>query len=101
MTLTNRVLSAAEAMALGIVTRLVPAARLLDEARAIAAELAAGPTRALGAAKRLLHAGWTGTLETQMELETRTIADVARGHDAHEGIAAFVAKRPAKFTGSA
>jgi enoyl-CoA hydratase/carnithine racemase len=34
-----------------------------------------------------------------MELETRAIADVARGHDAREGIAAFVAKRPAKFVG--
>jgi len=99
LTLTNRVLSAAEAMQLGIVTRVVPAERLLDEARALAAQLAAGPTQAFGASKRLLHAGWSGTLETQMELETRAIADVARGADAHEGIAAFVAKRPAKFTG--
>jgi 2-(1,2-epoxy-1,2-dihydrophenyl)acetyl-CoA isomerase len=99
LTLTNRLLSAAEAMQLGIVTRVVPAERLLDEARALAAELAAGPTRAFGASKRLLHAGWSGTLETQMELETRAIADIARGADAHEGIAAFVAKRPAKFTG--
>jgi len=86
-------------MALGIVTRVVPAAQLLDEARALALSFASGPTTALGASKRLLHAGWTGTLETQMELETRTIADVARGPDAHEGIAAFVEKRPAKFVG--
>lgn len=99
LTLTNRVLSAADAAALGIATRVVPEARLLDEARALAAEFAVGPTQAFGAAKRLLHAGWTGTLETQMELETRTIADVARGHDAHEGIAAFVERRAAKFTG--
>ena len=35
-----------------------------------------------------------------MELETRAIADIARTSDAREGIAAFVAKRPAKFTGS-
>ena len=99
LALTSRVLSAAEALALGIVTRVVPAARLLDEARALAAELAAGPTQALGATKRLLHAGWNDTLETQMELETRVIADIARTHDAHEGIAAFVAKRPPRFTG--
>ena len=100
LSLTSRVLTAAEALALGIVTRVVPEASLLDEARRLAAELAAGPTQALGATKRLLHAGWTGTLETQMELETRAIADVARGHDAREGIAAFAAKRPAKFTGA-
>jgi 2-(1,2-epoxy-1,2-dihydrophenyl)acetyl-CoA isomerase len=99
LALTSRVLSAAEAAALGIVTRVVPEARLLDEARALAAELAAGPTQALGATKRLLHAGWNDTLETQMELETRVIADIARTHDAHEGIAAFVAKRPPRFTG--
>jgi 2-(1,2-epoxy-1,2-dihydrophenyl)acetyl-CoA isomerase len=99
LTLTCRVLSAAEATALGIATRVVPDDKLLDEARALAATFAAGPTRAFGASKRLLHSGWTGTLETQMELETRAIADVARTQDAREGIAAFVAKRPAKFTG--
>jgi 2-(1,2-epoxy-1,2-dihydrophenyl)acetyl-CoA isomerase len=100
LALTSRVLTAKEALELGIVTRLVPADRLLDEARALATEFAAGPTHALGATKRLLHAGWTGTLETQMELETRVIADAARGHDAREGIAAFAAKRPPRFTGS-
>jgi 2-(1,2-epoxy-1,2-dihydrophenyl)acetyl-CoA isomerase len=99
LTLTNRVLSAAEAAALGIVTTVVADGRLLDEARALAASFATGPTAAFGAAKRLLHAGWTGTLETQMELESRTIADIVRGHDAREGIAAFVAKRPAQFIG--
>jgi len=99
LALTSRLLSAAEALALGIVTRVVPEAELFDQARTLAATFAAGPTQAFGATKRLLHAGWTGTLETQMELETRAIADVARGHDAREGIAAFVAKRPARFSG--
>jgi len=99
LTLTNRILSAAEALALGIVTRVLPEAQLLEQARELAATFAAGPTLAFGTSKRLLHAGWTGTLETQMELETRAIADVARGHDAHEGIAAFVEKRPPRFTG--
>jgi len=99
LTLTNRVLSASEAVTLGIATRVVPEARLLDEAQALATALAAGATKALGASKRLLHAGWTGTLESQMELETRVIADIARGADAREGIAAFVQKRPPKFVG--
>jgi 2-(1,2-epoxy-1,2-dihydrophenyl)acetyl-CoA isomerase len=99
LTLTSRVLSAAEAMQLGIVTRIVPDARLEDEANQLAATLASGPTKAFGATKRLLHEGWTGTLETQMELETRAIADIARSTDAREGIAAFVGKRAAKFKG--
>lgn len=99
LALTSRVLSATEAMELGIVTRVVAEASLLDEAKTLAASLAAGPTKALGATKRLLHEGWNGTLETQMELETRAIADVARGPDAREGIAAFAEKRPAKFIG--
>jgi 2-(1,2-epoxy-1,2-dihydrophenyl)acetyl-CoA isomerase len=99
LALTSRVLTASEALALGIVTRVVPEASLLDEAKTLAATFAAGPTRALGETKRLLHAGWTGTLETQMELETRAIADVARGADAREGIAAFAAKRPPVFRG--
>ena len=54
---------------------------------------------AFATAKRLLHSGWTGTLETQMELETRTIADIARTDDAREGIAAFIAKRVPVFQG--
>jgi 2-(1,2-epoxy-1,2-dihydrophenyl)acetyl-CoA isomerase len=99
LALTSRVLTAAEAMQLGIVTRVVPESELFAEAEKLAATLAAGATKALGATKRLLHAGWSGTLETQMELETRAIADIARTPDAREGIAAFVAKRPAKFTG--
>ncbi|MCI0429780.1 MAG: enoyl-CoA hydratase-related protein [Rhodospirillales bacterium] len=99
LTLTSRVLTAAEALALGIVTRVVPAAQLLDETQALATALASGPTKALGASKRLLHAGWSGTLETQMELETRVIADIARSADAREGISAFVEKRPPKFAG--
>jgi 2-(1,2-epoxy-1,2-dihydrophenyl)acetyl-CoA isomerase len=99
LTLTSRVLSASEALALGIATRVVPETELQREAQALAADLAAGPTQALGAAKRLLHAGWTGTLETQMELETRAIADIGRTNDAREGIAAFLEKRPAKFVG--
>ncbi len=99
LTLTNRVLTASEAMALGIVTRVVPDTDLLAEAGTLAAALALGPTRAFGASKRLLHAGWTGTLETQMELETRAISDIARTADAREGIAAFIAKRPPEFRG--
>ena len=99
LTLTNRSLSAAEAQRLGIVTRVVPDAELQAQTDAVAAELSAGATRALGAAKHLLRDGWTESLETQMEQETRAIAAISRSADAQEGIAAFLAKRPPSFTG--
>ena len=99
LTLTNRQLSAQEAMEWGIVTRVVPNEGLMEEATGLAAQLAAGATKALGASKRLLHTGWTETLETQMEHETQTIAEMARTTDGREGIAAFLEKRSAKFTG--
>ncbi|MCA1716040.1 MAG: enoyl-CoA hydratase/isomerase family protein [Actinobacteria bacterium] len=98
LVLTNRELSAQEAVEWGIVTRAVPD-DLSEQAAELASQLAAGATKALGAAKRLLHIGWTETLETQMEHETQTIADIARTADAHEGIAAFMEKRPPEFTG--
>lgn len=99
LTLTNRLLSAKEACEWGIVTKVVPDANLQAEADALAAQLAASATGALGAAKRLLHSGWTETLETQMELETRAIAARAHTADGREGITAFLEKRAPKFTG--
>ena len=99
LTLTNRQLSAQEAMEWGIATRVVPDEDLSDNAATLARQLAAGATKALGASKRLLHAGWTETLETQMEHETQTIAEMARTADSQEGISSFVEKRSAEFTG--
>jgi 2-(1,2-epoxy-1,2-dihydrophenyl)acetyl-CoA isomerase len=99
LTLTNRMLSAQEAEDYGIVTRVVADDDLASETASLATQLASGATLALGAAKRLLHDGWTGTLETQMELETRAIADMARTADAKEGISAFIEKRDPNFTG--
>src|SRR6266850_69551 len=100
LALTNRVLSAREAMDWGIVNRVVPDAELQNEVSALAKQLAAGATGALGAAKRLLHHSSSESLETQMELEAQAIAERARTADAREGIAAFIAKRPANFNGS-
>jgi len=99
LTLTNRLLSAQEAQEWGIVTKVVPDAHLPAEANALAAQLAAGATGALGAAKRLLHSGWSETLETQMEHETQAIAARAHTADGREGITAFLEKRAPRFTG--
>jgi 2-(1,2-epoxy-1,2-dihydrophenyl)acetyl-CoA isomerase len=93
-------LSAKEAHEWGIVTKVVADGELLTEADALARQLAAGATRAYGAAKRLLHHSFAESLETQMELEAQAIADAARTRDAREGIAAFIAKRKPDFSGS-
>jgi 2-(1,2-epoxy-1,2-dihydrophenyl)acetyl-CoA isomerase len=100
LTLTNRMLTAQEALDWGIVARVVPDDMLLDEARKLAGQLAAGPTAAFGTAKRLLQDGWTETLETQMEMEGRAISDSARTADALEGITAFLEKRKPRFKGA-
>jgi 2-(1,2-epoxy-1,2-dihydrophenyl)acetyl-CoA isomerase len=97
--LTNRRLTAAEAMDWGLINQVVPDDRLMVEAMDLARRLAGGATLAFGAVKRMLHESFAGTLETQMELEARSIAAMARTADGREGIAAFLAKRKPEFRG--
>ena len=97
--LTNRRLSAAEALDWGLVNQVVPDAELAATAGALARQLAAGATRAFGTVKSLLASTFSESLETQMELEARGIAAMAGGGDGREGIEAFVAKRAPKFSG--
>jgi 2-(1,2-epoxy-1,2-dihydrophenyl)acetyl-CoA isomerase len=97
LTLTNRVLSAAEAHAWGLVNRVVPDGDLEKEARALAEQLAMGPTGAYGRAKRLLAAAETNNLADQLALETTTLCESARSPDATEGLAAFLEKRRPSF----
>jgi len=99
LTLTNRELSAREALDIGLVNHVVPDAELPSAAEALTSKLAAGATRAIGMSKRLLHYSWNETLETQMEQESQSIADIVRTLDAQEAIKAFVEKREPKFTG--
>jgi 2-(1,2-epoxy-1,2-dihydrophenyl)acetyl-CoA isomerase len=97
--LTNRVLSASEALAWGLVTRVVPDAELRDAVAALARELAAGPTLAFGGAKRLFHQATSESLETQMELEAQAIAASGHTEDFREGVTAFASKRTPTFRG--
>jgi len=100
LTLTNRRLSAREALEWGLVTEVVAPEKLAERAEELATTLAQGPTGTFGSAKRLLHSGWTQSLETQMELESRAIAEAGGSANGQEGIRAFVEKRKAKFGGS-
>jgi 2-(1,2-epoxy-1,2-dihydrophenyl)acetyl-CoA isomerase len=94
--LMNRVLTAQEALDWGLVNRVAADAKVLDEALAIAAQLAAGPTRAFGKVKRLV-AQSLGGFESQMVLEAETIAAQAASAEGAEGITAFLEKRPPAF----
>jgi 2-(1,2-epoxy-1,2-dihydrophenyl)acetyl-CoA isomerase len=96
---TNRVLTAREALEWGLVSRVVPDADLREATRRLADELAQGPTLALGRGKLLFHAATTESLETQMELESQSIAGSGHTEDFAEGVRAFVAKRPPAFKG--
>lgn len=98
--LTNRVLSAEEALDWGLVNKVVAADQLRGEAEALAASLAKGPTRAFGGVKKLLQSAATESLETQMERETRFIAEMGASADGQEGIRAFTEKRRPDFTGN-
>ncbi len=97
--LTNRVLDAAEAMSMGLITEVVPESELMERAELVTKTLANGPTIALGNTRRLLRQSLDETLETQMELESLALAASARTIDAQEGISAFLEKRVPKFEG--
>lgn len=98
--LTNRVLSAAEALDWGLINQVVTEEELADTVAAMAAKFATGPTLAFGQVKSLLNASFDNSLETQMEMETRGIAGMSRTADGKEGIAAFLAKRKPDFRGA-
>ena len=99
MAATNRRVGAEEAAAIGLVTRTVDDAALAVEADAMAATLAATAGRAIGRTRQLLLASFETSLDTQLQLEARAIADGARDPDGREGVAAFLERRKPDFTG--
>ncbi len=98
--LTNRLLKAEEALAWGVVNQVVADDQVVAEAMKLAQKLAAGPTLAFGAVKTLLNGTFDQTLESQMELEARAIAELSVTADGQEGINAFMAKRKPEFRGA-
>ena len=97
--LTNRVLSAEEGLEWGLINKIVDQENLSATTIELAKEFANGPTLAYGKVKNLLNASFDNGLETQMELETRGISDMARSSDGREGIQAFLNKRKPNFKG--
>ena len=97
--LTNRVLSASEALDWGIVNQVVSENQFDEAIDKLAKTLANGPTRAFGQVKALLNVSFDNGMETQMEYESRGIADMVRTEDGQEGIKAFLSKRAPKFIG--
>lgn len=98
LALTNKRLTAEEAAELGLVTRIVDDAALASEAAALGEQLARSATGAVGRTRNLLLSSFQTSLEEQMELESRAIADASRGPEGREGVAAFLAKRKPDFT---
>ncbi|MEM7259220.1 MAG: enoyl-CoA hydratase-related protein [Pseudomonadota bacterium] len=99
MFLTNRTLSASEALDWGLVNQVVEAGELDNAVDALAAQLAKGPTRSHGGIKKLIQMSLNDTLESQMERETQSIVDMSITADGSEGVKAFVEKRKPGFRG--
>jgi 2-(1,2-epoxy-1,2-dihydrophenyl)acetyl-CoA isomerase len=91
--------SAADALRLGLVGRVVAADQLATEGRAVAARLAAGAPRAIALTKRALDAAWERDLDGTLEYEAHLQDMAGRTKDHAEGMAAFLEKRAPRFSG--
>jgi 2-(1,2-epoxy-1,2-dihydrophenyl)acetyl-CoA isomerase len=98
--ISNRRLTAAEAHGWGLVSEVFEAESFETRVARRAAELAAGPTRAIASTKRLYDSAATATLEEQLEREAEAQAETAQTDDFREGVAAFGEKREPRFSGS-
>lgn len=99
LVLTNPTLTAAEALGMGLVTRVVPDDALHQEARALARALAGGAPLALAATKRLLWDGVGRSVESALPDEARTVSALSGTADAREALAAIIERRAPRFEG--
>jgi 2-(1,2-epoxy-1,2-dihydrophenyl)acetyl-CoA isomerase len=96
---TARIVGAQEALALGMVSRVVPDSTLVEETMALARSLAQGPRIALGYMKRNMNAAETGTLKDVFDLEAWHHTRCGLTEDHREAARAFVEKRQPVFRG--
>jgi len=98
MAFTGDPISATEALACGLVSKVVAADTLLAEAHALAARIARNPAGVLRMTKRLLREGVHNTLESVLETSAayQSLAHLSADH--HEAVRAFIEKRPPKFS---
>jgi enoyl-CoA hydratase len=97
--LTGEPISAKEAYAYGLVNRLVPVERYLDEAKELAQLVAQRPPIAVQLARQAVRHGVENTLREGLEVERRNYTLLYDTYDQKEGMAAFLEKRPAEFKG--
>ena len=99
LVMTNRVLSANEALSWGLVNQIFDQKVLWEKTIEVAESLAKGPTLSFGRIKKLVHNSFTSSLEGQMELETQMISKSSETFDAKEGIRSFLEKEEPNFRG--
>ena len=95
--MTGERLDAADALRIGIVNRVMPDATFRDDVMAFARQLASGPAETLGHIKRATYLGATGTLSDVLAAEALAQPALFLGHDAREGMRAFIEKRAPRF----
>jgi len=98
MAFTGDSLSAQEALACGLVSRVVPPEKLMEEALNLANKIAANPGGVLRMTKRLLREGERSTLDSLLEISAGYQAIAHMTPDHHEAVNAFIEKRPPKFS---
>lgn len=96
---TNDLVDAVEAHRIGLVSKVFAAADLLPQARALAARLAQGPTTGYGLTKRAMLKAAGLTLGEALDYESHLQDIAGRTDDHHEGVTAFLEKRPPQFKG--
>lgn len=100
LTILAEPLPAEKAEAWGLIWKAVDDDKFQAEVAAVADKLAAAPTYAIGLTKKAIAAAATNTLAQQLDLERDLQKLAGASHDAREGVAAFLEKRKARFTGS-
>jgi len=99
LTMTGEPLDAATASAWGLIWKAVPDEDLMHEAGKLAGQLATGATQGLALTKKLIHEAAHQSLDRQLDAERDAQRLAGRSNDYREGVAAFLEKRPARFSG--